>query len=222
MRKPSVFAREEWLTVPFAERPKNPVDWVGDVLILIPRLLCRLDDLHILKGPSIVAEEKDALRKEAQKMRDILAATGIEPTPEKGDKTEATSPTDLAAGLKITFFNSAQILLVHILARLTPKPSSYNREIEERCVTILYVAGILAGIENVTSAILHTIVLPLTVVLEWSTNTEQRERARALFESWRTVTGIGGTCDHVLSRLKNEPEVQSREPVLGMNDPGEI
>lgn len=45
MNKPSVFASEEWLTVPFEDEPKEPIDHIIGILTLMPENLSNPDTL---------------------------------------------------------------------------------------------------------------------------------------------------------------------------------
>jgi hypothetical protein len=70
MRCPSVFAREDWLTIPFIGHSKSTTDRIIDIATLTSTLLYRIDSLNKLSSPARAAEtlsiKEEALQMKAQ------------------------------------------------------------------------------------------------------------------------------------------------------------
>lgn len=72
MRTPSIFATEEWLTVPFKNRPKNVFDRVIDSIIVISTIISRLDASQFIENASEAKFQQRLIRSEATKIKTQL------------------------------------------------------------------------------------------------------------------------------------------------------
>jgi hypothetical protein len=69
MRTPSIFATEEWLTVPFKSGPKNVLDRVIDAIIVISTIISRLDASQIIDNASEAKLQQRLIRSEAMRIK---------------------------------------------------------------------------------------------------------------------------------------------------------
>ena len=72
MRIPSIFATEEWLTIPFKGRTKSVFDKVIDAITIISSLLSRLDASKYKKNSSEEKIQRILVGKEATKIKEQL------------------------------------------------------------------------------------------------------------------------------------------------------
>lgn len=72
MRIPSIFASEEWLTIPFKCRPKSVFDNVIDAITIISSILARLEASQFEEDPSEAEIKVKIVRQDAIKIKEQL------------------------------------------------------------------------------------------------------------------------------------------------------
>ena len=120
--------------------------------------------------------------------------------------------------IAISFYNTAQILLLSILSDLrasqtnsssvvdpsTPPssiPDEYLGEIEAHSASIISLADMVSQPECGTAYV--SMILPLRVLGDLSPSAEQRARCRTILGIWKAKGGIGGMmCDGSLKTMK--------------------
>ncbi|MCJ1395549.1 hypothetical protein MMC18_008435 [Xylographa bjoerkii] len=220
--KPSIFATEEWLTIPFAQRSKTLDDRVVDVLTVMPETLLSSGITGISATSSTAYEHGFEFSYQASSFISQLEALWPEvealltPTELNYDDFEPSTrddlqlsrmwrctPTgfnypDLLTATTIAFYHLAWILILSPICGSEFGRQRYADLIMAHCASILAVATFVDGNNN--GSVYHSgcsylrRVFPLRIICLISPSLMQRESARYRLERWRTDKGMGGIC----------------------------
>lgn len=223
MREASIFANEEWLTVPFSDRPKTVFDRIIDVLIRLPLCAPHLGSSFLSKNSPVGSRPESILDMELKRLKDELdmlwydlrmkaSSHGWDGDFFQGkfgfDFNHPTSTTDRGTekdaftSAIIALYNTARIIVLSLFAQIRTPLILSDEQITVHSASILHAAEFLH--EHDIGCAYIRLLLPLKVVGLLSPETTHRERARTLLETWRQRSGMKGICEVVLSEMDKE------------------
>ncbi|KAH8820147.1 hypothetical protein F5884DRAFT_762989 [Xylogone sp. PMI_703] len=207
-RSQTVFATDEWTTVPFAVIPKRPGDYVIDILIKFPEIWQKpqkdnLSSCHI----------NETLIKIIASLRRILRVLQDRDTPLHSlnhtlvpaiENTEidlrelvpSIAISNSKTAIVVAFYSVACILVQVEIGRASLTDEEYNLLMITHCGNILKAAAHIENSEDGCGLI--RMILPLRLVIHLSSDSSQRESARYRLELWRLDKGLSGICSVAL------------------------
>ena len=216
---PSVFASEEWCTVPFEQLGKRPVDTLADILLQIPEAHLLRNKMRDLRKH--VDESSDAFSESVKdKALHIISQLGTyglehqdvinssydysrfhEITNFQSDArswiVEDASPAcfrDPFAAVTIALYDGGLVLANALAWEATPRNSKYYKErIVIHCESILSAVAYFES-RGPSSGGTLLMIFPLKAACRTSPSDDQRRRVRAALAMWGTRRGVDGIC----------------------------
>ena len=230
--KPSIFATEEWLVIPFAQRSKTVDDRVVDVLTVMPETI--LSSGITSTSPTSSNAHRHGFEFSSQATSFITELEALWPdvdalltsaglsyqgfVPYAGDDIQLSrmwrcTPTgfdypDLATATTIAFYHLAWTLILASVCDSGVGRQRYESLIMAHCASILAVATFVDGHNN--GSVYNSgcsylrMVFPLRIICLISPSLMQRQSAWYRLERWRTVKGMGGICAVALASSEGE------------------
>jgi hypothetical protein len=196
------------MVIPFQCQAKTTFDKIADVLLLIPGLYTRLDQVSSPKNAACTEDSIQEVLREIEVLQERLynlhinLEDGIEGkksvTPE--DETLHVDEEFLAQPLStatLCNYSAAHILLLSTLSSIKEPSEGDNAQAKLHSDNILFRMTVLDEV----GAVFMGGISPLKIVGIWSPCIEQRERAKQLIEKWGAKGGLGGIICHGALRI---------------------
>ncbi|MCJ1414003.1 hypothetical protein MMC32_000328 [Xylographa parallela] len=230
--KPSIFATEQWFTIPFAKRSKTVDDRVVDVLTVMPETLLSSGITGTSATSSTAYEHGFEFSSQAMsfisqlealwpEVEALLTSAGLNYegfAPYAGDDVQLVrmwrcTPTgfnypDLPTATTIAFYHLAWTLILSPVCGSEAGRQRYGSLIMAHCASILAVATFVDGNNN--GSVYNSgcsylrMVFPLRIICLISPSLMQRQSAWYRLERWRTVKGMGGICAVALASSEGQ------------------
>ncbi|KAH8601104.1 hypothetical protein B0O99DRAFT_589185 [Bisporella sp. PMI_857] len=199
-RIPSIFSKESWRTVPYCHQPITTSAKVRDLLLQIPSILQRLDNLPQESIPQLLIDERASIEVETQAFLlqlDHLWQNFLEST-DNGDpnifltkdfgKFPETERDITTMGMAVAHHRCAKMLCLHILSCLH---LVYENELEVHfSETLNLVETLFAGHDLNLNPSYPRFIWLLRCLSFTSQRVEDKQRACSVLERCATNTGL--------------------------------
>lgn len=217
--QPSVFASEEWCTVPYLQQEKQPLDKVGDILLQSPRIYAARNNMRTQPaqerplgplGYNVENEAQDLIaRLQAywQECGNLIApyydySSFAEKTNFESDSADWIIETTVPITYRNPFLASSVAMYdaATVLANSLAWQSSagftklYKQRIGIHCASILQ-AMVYHESQAPNSGGSIQMVFPLKVICRVTPSNDQRRQAQLALRRWGEKRGVDGICD---------------------------
>lgn len=216
--KPQVFVLEPWLTIPFEERLKSPIDELVDILLTlpeclalygkisnqasrcsrcivrlqmnIPHIISRLDSWHQQYCVEIV--EYDGRRRI---FLDGSAERRLDMSELKFYAPDMRTYHDIHTAAFIAMYDAANLIIFSVLKLVSMPTDQYSHRINFHTQSILSADTFIesSGFSAPTGGAMP-MIFPLKIVGLWGPHHEQRSYATAKLRKWDRQGELHGIC----------------------------
>jgi hypothetical protein len=196
--KPTVFASQRWIEIPFTYNPKTSYDLIVDFLVLLPVICPEPYDREVKDGNADTAHGINVSNQAREEVLLHLTDTleGIWniimyefPSVQimATEKSRANDDIDPSSFGVIILYRLAWLM---VLTKVAPQSETYGILLKEHCEGLLHYATKQERAGAGEGFVMTSAALKAVVFL--SPSPSQREDAKLMLENWKTRTAFGG------------------------------